>query len=291
MKPAFSVVVTCYQRTDYLKEAISSANAARNYALQAGVSSELVLVADLPSLEGVPTGVVDGATINGRFPRVGDMILRGADASRGKWLVFLDDDDLFMPHKLARLAETLRGYPSANLVHNGWEIFNDARGYTVKKSSEFFRGTRSIPPRGPFLHHSGVDTNASSIAVRRDVLMDDGLREPFERVVAATDVSLVWAALSRVPCGLVNIGEILTLRRAHKKNTDGPLLPLRRRVETQLQMLEGASLTPEARAYARSKHAGLYPGTPSALGAAIRNLDTRLALRWLAERTGREGVW
>jgi glycosyltransferase involved in cell wall biosynthesis len=50
---------------------------------------------------------------------------RGIDLAKGELIAFLDQDDLFLPHKLAAQVACLEAHPEAGMVHSGWQRIND----------------------------------------------------------------------------------------------------------------------------------------------------------------------
>lgn len=47
---------------------------------------------------------------------------RGLREARGMWIAFLDQDDFFLPGKLALQVAAAAGHPGAAIVHGGWQI-------------------------------------------------------------------------------------------------------------------------------------------------------------------------
>jgi glycosyltransferase involved in cell wall biosynthesis len=67
---------------------------------------------------------------------------RGAREARGVWIAFLDQDDFFLPEKLAlQVAAAVRN-PNAAIVHGGWQI-TDADG-VVRSSVEPWHGIPTL---------------------------------------------------------------------------------------------------------------------------------------------------
>lgn len=57
---------------------------------------------------------------------------RGIREARGEWLAFLDQDDFFVPEKLAVQVSALAKHPSVGIVHSGWQIV-DREGNVVSR--------------------------------------------------------------------------------------------------------------------------------------------------------------
>ena len=49
----------------------------------------------------------------------------GLKASQGEYIAFLDQDDVFLPHKLASQATLLDQNPALGIVNSGWQIVNE----------------------------------------------------------------------------------------------------------------------------------------------------------------------
>jgi glycosyltransferase involved in cell wall biosynthesis len=126
------------------------------------------------------------AEVGGRSVRVapgdiGPAIRVGLDASRGQVLTFLDDDDRYLPNKLAFLYEMFRNDDELGFVRNSYVVIggegrpqprhsfrsdqrrNSARlGRIVLRGADRVAQLRRLPPLG-------VDFNSSCMSVRRDL--------------------------------------------------------------------------------------------------------------------------
>jgi glycosyltransferase involved in cell wall biosynthesis len=112
-KPLVSIVIPCYRQAHLLSDAIESA-LAQTYA-----PIEIVVVDD-----GSPDDV--GAVV-GRYPAVhfirqrnrGGSAARnaGLHASRGQYIVFLDGDDILLPHAVETGVQVLDEHPDCAFVH------------------------------------------------------------------------------------------------------------------------------------------------------------------------------
>lgn len=127
--PFFSVVIPVYNRADALKDALESVLA------QTCQDFEIVVVDDGSTDN--PSRVVDAlGDTRIRFLRQdnrggGAARNAGIDASRGRFIAFLDSDDRFLPHHLERMKKLLDG--RTNLVGYAKMIVDRGRGRTLLK--------------------------------------------------------------------------------------------------------------------------------------------------------------
>src|SRR5262245_61984222 len=93
----YSIIITCYNQRDFIREAVDS-------SLNQGGDTELIVVDD-GSTDGSRQILRDyGRQINlalmpanGGAPRSRNF---GASVAQGEYLIFLDGDDVLMPHAL-----------------------------------------------------------------------------------------------------------------------------------------------------------------------------------------------
>ncbi|NLF03256.1 MAG: glycosyltransferase family 2 protein, partial [Anaerolineales bacterium] len=121
--PTVSVIIPTYNRLAYLQEAIDSVLA------QTYTDYEIIVVDD-----GSTDGMGDALRalyrdhLGGRLryrwqENAGRSAARnaGVTLSQGKYLAFLDDDDTYLPHKLARQVHLLEERSDVDLVAGGFE--------------------------------------------------------------------------------------------------------------------------------------------------------------------------
>jgi glycosyltransferase involved in cell wall biosynthesis len=120
-KPLVSVIIPTYNRAELLKEALDSVYG------QEGVGMEFemeVIVVDNGSSNAKAV-----AEIAGQYPRVSCIRLEtnrgvsaarnvGIKASKGKYVAFLDDDDLFLPNRLRLHIPVLEANPEVGAVYS-----------------------------------------------------------------------------------------------------------------------------------------------------------------------------
>ena len=201
--PLVSVIIPTYNRAVWLREALESVFA------QTWSDFEVIVVDDgsTDSSEQVVCDFGDRVSYirqeNGGAATARN---RGVEAARGKWIAFLDSDDLWLPHKLDRCMDRIRRESeTVFLFHPMVEI--DENGAVV-------RGRSKRPAEGRVLDrlfaHCFVHT--PTVVVRRDVLDEAGGFDPALEV--CEDYSLWLRISAKHPFALVT--EPLAQRRLHK---------------------------------------------------------------------------
>ena len=113
VKPLVSVIIPTFNRLGFLKEAVESVEK------QSCRDFELIIVDDGSTdstggyLKGFPAKYI--RLEHSGFP--GRVRNAGAKAAEGKYLAFLDSDDLWEPEKLARQIEYLAANPKIEICH------------------------------------------------------------------------------------------------------------------------------------------------------------------------------
>ena len=121
-----SVVITAYNRKEFLADAINSVI----YQTTEGFSCEIIVVSnftfDVSSLESnyeIRTVLMSGT--------IGEFLYVGLLTSKYEIVAFLDDDDTFEKGKLLRLAETFSANPELCYYHNDLK-YVDAHMCSIK---------------------------------------------------------------------------------------------------------------------------------------------------------------
>jgi glycosyltransferase involved in cell wall biosynthesis len=131
----------------------------------------------------------------------------GIAASRGKWIAFLDDDDLWAPRKLAAqlaMAETSGA---------AWVYAGDV---TVDEDLHVVAGAPPPPPTrviSDLPRHNAVPAGSSNVVVRRDLLKAAGTFDPELRTSEDWDLWLRLAAKSAPAC----VRQPLVALRTHRR--------------------------------------------------------------------------
>jgi Glycosyl transferase family 2 len=215
--PAVSVVMTVYNVAAYIGAAIES-------ALAQTLRDFDVLVRDDGSTDGtvrVAERFSDPRLRVERSPHRGAAIqLReGVEQTSGRYLAFLNGDDLWSPNKLERHVQFLDSHPGADLTFS-WSRIIDEEGRDTGLTSPMWDGPVSLSE----LLADNVIGNGSALVFRRDALAAaGGIDTSFD---ACYDLD-AWLRIGALRQGnLWAIPEFLTSyrRRAGQTTADVPVM-------------------------------------------------------------------
>ncbi|TAK11327.1 MAG: glycosyltransferase family 2 protein [Anaerolineae bacterium] len=188
--PAVSVVIPTYGRAALVQEAVASALA------QTYTDIEIIVVDDgsPDNTESVLQSLAGAERIrNIRQANAGPAAARnrGLREARGKWVAFLDDDDLFEPDKLEKQLALAEREPEARFIHSDFRKFSaDTPDLGVRETSWF---SGNVYPE--ILAHWSTLMASPCVMVRRDVFGEVG--EFDESLKWAEELDL-WRRIARV---------------------------------------------------------------------------------------------
>lgn len=198
-RPLFSVIVPAYQCEGMLGDCVASVLA------QEGVAAELVLVDD-GSADG--TGAIcDGCAA--RYPGRVTVIHKGNEGSlaaridgiltaRGRYLLFLDADDRFVPGALGRVREAIEAAKADLVLFNHYRCFDAKRHLCspLYEDGRVFEGASLSALRSDAI--LGPNLNALwQKCVRRDLLENVAEFRGYGRMVMGEDKLLSLSVLGR----------------------------------------------------------------------------------------------
>lgn len=218
--PAISVVITAYQRREYLKRAVDSV---LNQTLDRA-AYEIIVVKDFsdPNLDRLLAS--NGVQSIRESMTMGKALSLGIQRARGEIVSFLDDDDVFLPEKLSRVRVAFAENPRLGYLHNAFSVLDESskspsravmrsgtRALTIDPA--LFSGKR-LPSRAHWLGF-----NLSSVSVRRDWVLS--LLPKLEELETAPDGFFVVSALA---FGVPSVFDpnVLTQYRYHQSTSHFP---------------------------------------------------------------------
>jgi glycosyltransferase involved in cell wall biosynthesis len=141
---------------------------------------------------------------------------RGIVEASGRYMAFLDSDDLFEPAKFDIQVKYLQDYPEVGLVHSGFTKFDNAGNDLGYRDTSWFSGM--IYPR--ILLYWTTLMAVDTVLVPKKVFDSVGL---FETTLSMGEDLDLWRRIARkYPFGFIN--KSLARVRVHAGNTSGDKL-------------------------------------------------------------------
>jgi glycosyltransferase involved in cell wall biosynthesis len=211
--PLVSVVIPTYNRANLVVETVESVIA------QTYPNVEIVVVDDGSTDDTVDTlGPYRGRVKLVRQPNAGRSVARntGMHHTSGKYIVFLDSDDLLLPESLAVRVTFLEAHPEVDLVYGD--------GFALEESGRLFElgsHIRRFPPTNhdEFVHEF-CKTNFFPpllALVRRSTLVD---RESFDPEIVGLEDWDLWLRMLFRGASFAYLDEKVAVYRRHSGNTD-----------------------------------------------------------------------
>jgi len=121
--------------------------------------------------------------------------------ARGRFIAFLDADDVWLPWKLERQVAYFKEFPNAGLVHTGM-LVSGAPEAAVSESVERDAATPHLPPADQFasVFHGDVDVNTLTVMIQREALAKVGWFDE-RRELHVEDWDLWLRIAARYPIG------------------------------------------------------------------------------------------
>lgn len=207
--PKVSVIIPTYNRRDYVQEAIDSVLA------QTYTDYEVIVVDD---------GSTDhtGEVLQARYgegirykwqKNQGESQARneGLSLSQGEYVAFLDSDDLWLPHKLARQLSELTLHPDVDMVFSqAWMI--DEQGCRVQNMAPLGSSLSPADYRYDALCVQNGIVGPSTVIIRRRLLDEVG---GFNTAIRFGEDWDLWIRVAAASC-IHFIPEVLACIRRHQ---------------------------------------------------------------------------
>lgn len=175
--PKFTVIITGYNRKDYILQAIESVlnQTLDNSFYQILVVSNFELKSlstdqDIEKQNKCEFLFLENGTL-------GEFLTEAVIHSRGELIAFLDDDDIFSEDKLERIKNIFDEYPELGYCHNSAHVFRNEcdlpeknRNLESQTSLDFVSPHDPLKKISKFIRSGGC-FNLSSISIRRNVIL------------------------------------------------------------------------------------------------------------------------
>lgn len=229
-RPFLSVVLLGFYRKDYIIDALDSV---LNQTIDRSNYEILTTKRFVDSGIDAYLAKNNVAVLRAPTELQGDAYRVAINAANGEVIVFIEDDDRFLPRKLEIVKALFSERPDLDFYHNNYSII-DGEGETLAMPGYHGRA-RMWLTRNRSLRVSGertlselrkaskcdVDFNPSCISVRRSVLLP--YAQDFACLPASMDVALFFSALLSGR-DLLADDQMLTEYRIHTANTSLPNL-------------------------------------------------------------------
>jgi len=234
--PRISVVMPCYNRGQYLEEALDSALSQEGdfellEVIVVDDHSDDPATIDLLSTIGSRGGVRVLSNPGRRGPAAARNV--GIRAARGDWVAFLDSDDVWLPGALAAQARVAAAEPECRWLGGDMHKWyadgrRDPRGSRMAGAISGPLLRRDAPEGYVRLHRpveASLQANltwTSTTTVRRDLLLELG---GYDESLRKSEDGHLWIRLA-ARTDLWFVPEVLALYRQHDENITAPADPL-----------------------------------------------------------------
>ena len=184
MMDTVSVIIPFHNRIDWVKEAVHSV------LRQTYKEIEIILIDD-GSTENVNPikKIVNSSVVYFHQDKKGPSVARnmGIKIARGKYVAFLDSDDLFLPEKIEIQLDYMKKNPEICLSHTSYERIDLDGNYIENVSSGFFTG--NVYPE--IILSCPIAT--PTVMVQREIL----ICEKFNANVSIGEDVILWSQIAK----------------------------------------------------------------------------------------------
>jgi glycosyltransferase involved in cell wall biosynthesis len=186
--PTFSVIIPTYNRAELIEKTI------RSVLTQENPDLEIIVVDDggTDNTEEVVATLSDERVRYHRKQNEERAAARNAGTrlASGRYVTFLDSDDLFYPNHLTVASEMISKYSEPEWFHSGYEFVGDVTDRT--------RRIDDLPETANHLLTDGNFLSCRGVFVRRDIALDNPFNQ--DRRLSGTEDYELWLRLgSRYP--------------------------------------------------------------------------------------------
>lgn len=238
----FTVIITAYNRKDYIYRAIESVlnQKINKDSYQVIVTCNFDLSAfsidqDVEKLKKCEFLFLENGTI-------GEFLAEATKHSKGELIVFLDDDDLFSETKLERIRNIFDEYPQLGYYHNSALVFKDQDKLSkeildVKRETHLaFVTNKDLSGKIAKFIKIGGCFNLSSITIKRTILVT--YLGALSQIENDQDLFMFMIALQSGSLAAHDTAELTYYRKS--KSTSFPIEEVKDRISVKYWLFEKA---------------------------------------------------
>ena len=211
MKPYISVIITDFNRKDFILNAVKSAV---NQSIHRSYYEVIVVKNYIDDKIDKILNNLGVKVVNTKDENQGKMIYDAVTIAEGEVLSFLDDDDEFLNNKLERVILFFSKYDVD--YHKNLRIFIDKKGNYIKKEDAYdkplFVDNDEICKKINILMRNGIMVNSSTISIRKEIIEKE--KELLKKLPLGVD-SFFFTSFVKHGRRLVLDNNYLTLYRVH----------------------------------------------------------------------------
>ena len=129
--PFFSVIIPAHNSADYIRKGLESIRT------QDFGDYELIVVCDsCTDLTEIAAFEYTTKVLTTDFHSAGGARNTGLDKARGEWILFMDDDDWYLPGAFGMIAEELKNQPNIDILAYGFEW--TGMGYAMQSPKRIY---------------------------------------------------------------------------------------------------------------------------------------------------------
>ena len=219
MTPYISVIITAYNRKDYLLDAF---NSAINQTLDR--KKYEIIVSQNFKYQKIDNFIKknEGRLIYFEGGNIGKQLIEAIKQSRGKIISFLDDDDLFEKNKLLTVYNIFNKNKNLGFLHNAAYYINNNNRLLSAPLDKHVKNCKTILTHNNIttlkllrVEHDCIPVNMSRITIKKSLLL--GFLNTLKKIHSSQDFFFYFVALASLPSSyLVFLDKKLTRFRVHE---------------------------------------------------------------------------